>query len=119
MNILIILYDPPYGTERSYNGLHLATAICKEEDRVVTVLLLADAMGCAKHGQKVPQDFYNIELMLKAVLRKGEVLVCDTCLDARGFTDGDLLIDGVQRSTMQVLAERTLNADRVPTFNKS
>jgi uncharacterized protein involved in oxidation of intracellular sulfur len=27
MNYLIILNDPPYGTERSYNGLRLASAL--------------------------------------------------------------------------------------------
>jgi uncharacterized protein involved in oxidation of intracellular sulfur len=31
MNYLIIINDPPYGTERSYNGLRLATALAKDE----------------------------------------------------------------------------------------
>ena len=29
MNYLIILNDPPYGTERSYNGLRLANSLVK------------------------------------------------------------------------------------------
>jgi len=113
-NILIILNDPPYGTERSYNGLRLTKAL-SNEDAHVTVFLLADAVACAKHGQKVPQGFYNIELMLKSVLRKGEVLVCGTCMDARGLTDDELL-EGAERSTMQVLSEHTLHADKVLVF---
>ncbi len=113
-NILIILNDPPYGTERSYNGLRLAKAL-SNEDAHVAVFLLADAVVCAKHGQKVPQGFYNIELMLKSVLRKGEVLVCGTCMEARGLTDDDIL-DGAERSTMQVLSEHTLHADKVLVF---
>ncbi len=113
-NVLIILNDPPYGTERSYNGLRLAKAVSNEETHV-TVFLLADAIACARKGQKVPQGFYNIELMLKSILRKGEVLACGTCMDARGMTDDDIL-EGAERSTMKVLAEHTLNADKVLVF---
>ena len=29
---LFILNDPPYGTERSYNGLRLAKAVSKQPD---------------------------------------------------------------------------------------
>ena len=114
MNTLIILNDPPYGTERSYNGLRLAKALSNEESKV-TVFLLADAVLCAKHGQKVPQGFYNLELMLKSVARKGEVLLCGTCMDARGLTDEET-IEGGKRSTMPELAERTLAADKVLVF---
>ena len=113
-NILIILNDPPYGTERSYNGLRLAKAV-SNEDSHVTVFLLADSVTCAKRGQNVPQGFYNIELMLKSVLRKGEVLACGTCMDARGLAD-DELVEGAERSTMKVLSERTLDADKVIVF---
>jgi uncharacterized protein involved in oxidation of intracellular sulfur len=113
-NILIILNDPAYGTERSYNGLRLAKAV-SNDDTNVTVFLLADAISCARKGQKVPQGFYNIELMLKSILRKGEVLICGTCMDARGMTDDDIL-EGAERSTMKVLSEHTLNADQVLVF---
>lgn len=37
MNALFILNDPPYGTERSYNGLRLAGALTKQEDQQVRV----------------------------------------------------------------------------------
>ena len=79
------------------------------------MFLLADAVACAKRGQKVPQGFYSIELMLKSILRKGEVLACGTCMDARGLTDDDIL-EGAERSTMQVLSEHTLHADKVLVF---
>jgi uncharacterized protein involved in oxidation of intracellular sulfur len=114
MNTLIILNDPPYGTERSFNGLRLAKAVSNEDNKV-TVFLLADSVACAKHGQKVPQGFYNLEVMLKSVLRNGEVLACGTCMDARGLTDEEL-VDGAKRSTMKELAEHTLNADKVMVF---
>ena len=114
MNILIILNDPPYGTERSYNGLRLAKALASK-NAAITLFLLADAVVCAKRGQKVPQGFYNMELMLKSVARKGEVLLCGTCMDARGITDEEI-IDGGKRSTMKELAERTLAANKVLVF---
>ena len=90
MNILIILNDPPYGTERSYNGLRMAKAL-GSADTKVTVFLLADSVICAKQGQTVPQGFYNLELMLKSVIRMGEVLLCGTCMDARGLKDDEII----------------------------
>ncbi len=115
MNILLILNDPPYGTERSYNGLRLAKALARQDAVVVTVFLLADAVACARRGQKVPQGFYNLELMVKSVTRGGEVLLCGTCMDARGLEDTDV-IEGTRRSTMDELAARTVDADRVLVF---
>ena len=115
MNYLFILNDPPYGTERSYNGLRLARALSKTEGNEIRVFLLGDAALCAKSGQKVPQGYYNLELMTKAICRGGDVLLCGTCMDARGLTDAEL-VEGAQRSTLAELAERTLAADQVLVF---
>lgn len=114
MKILIILNDPPYGTERSYNGLRLAKALAGD-DTQISVFLIADAVFCAKRGQKVPQGFYNLELMLKSVIRKGKVLLCGTCMDARGLTDEEVL-ESAKRSTMIELADLTRRADKVLVF---
>jgi len=76
---------------------------------------MADAVACAKAGHKLPQGYYNLELMVKSVARKGELLLCGTCLDARGITD-DELVEGARRSTLDELAERTLAAERVLVF---
>ncbi len=114
MKTLIILNDPPYGTERSFNGLRLAKALCAKQEDVV-VFLMADAVSCARKGQKVPQGFYNLELMLNAVIRQGKVLLCGTCMDARGLTD-EVVIAGAKRSTMQELAEVTIAADKLLVF---
>ena len=53
--------------------------------------------------------------MVKSVARKGDVLLCGTCMDARGLTDGEL-VEGAQRSTMDELATRTIDADQVLVF---
>lgn len=110
----MILNDPPYGSERSYNGLRLAKALSTDEV-TLTVFLMADAVFCAKQGQRVPEGFYNIELMINAVLRKGRVLLCGTCMQARGLKDEELLSDA-RISTMPELAELTLAADKVLVF---
>ena len=89
MKYLFILNDPAYGTERSYNGLRLAmTLLTQEADAEVTVFLMGDAVTCAKAGQKTPDGYYNLERMLKPIVRKGEVLLCGTCMDARAMTEG-------------------------------
>jgi uncharacterized protein involved in oxidation of intracellular sulfur len=117
VQILLILNDPPYGTERTYNGLRLALALAKSDPATsVTVFLMADAVVAAKSGQKTPDGYYNVERMLKGVLAgKGQVLLCGTCMDARGLADAELLA-GVRRSTMAELATATASADRVLVF---
>ncbi len=39
-SVLLILNDPPYGTERTYNGLRLAAALSKRDDGEVRVFLM-------------------------------------------------------------------------------
>lgn len=113
---LFILNDPPYGTERSYNGLRLAGTLAKRDDEEVRVFLIGDAASCAKGGQKVPQGYYNIEVMLRSVTRRGgEVGVCGTCMDARGIDEGELA-DGSHRSSMEELTDWTQATDRVLVF---
>ena len=116
MNVLVVLNDPPYGTERSYNGLRLAGSLAKREDNQVQVFLIGDAASCAKAGQKVPQGYYNLELMLRSVARRGGVIgVCGTCMDARGMTDEELA-EGCRRSTLDELTDRTQQSDKALVF---
>jgi uncharacterized protein involved in oxidation of intracellular sulfur len=117
MRILLIINDPPYGTERVYNALRLAHALLKTTPQIeLVVFLLADAVLGAKAGQKTPEGYYNIERMLKRVLAgDGNVLVCGTCMDARGL-DETTLMAGAHRSTMDELAAATIAADKVLVF---
>lgn len=113
---LIVLNDPPYGTERSYNGLRLAISLLKTEGEAVRVFLIGDAVVCAKGGQKVPQGYYNVADMLGTVARRGgEIGVCGTCLDARGIAEAEL-VEGARRSTMAELTAWTQWADKVIGF---
>ncbi len=117
MNTLIILNDPPYGSERSYNGLRLAVALAKHDsESTITLFLMADAVCCAKKGQKTPEGYYNIERMLKRFsLGNHRMLLCGTCMDAPGLTDGELM-EGARRSTMDELAKAAAVADKVLVF---
>jgi uncharacterized protein involved in oxidation of intracellular sulfur len=117
MKTLFIVNDPPYGTERVYNALRLAHALMKKAPEMeVTVFLMADAVIAAKAGQKTPDGYYNVERMLKRVLAaNGKVLLCGTCMDARGLDDAGLMA-GTRRSTMDELAAATVEADKVIVF---
>lgn len=117
MKALFVLNDAPYGNERCYNALRLATALMKANaDNSVAVFLLADAVTAAKQGQKTPEGYYNIERMLKRVAAgRGRVILCGICMDARGIVDVEL-IEGAHRSTMDELAAETMSADKVLVF---
>ena len=117
MRTLFIVNDPPYGTERVYNALRLAPALMKQDPgHEVTVFLMADAVLSAKAGQRTPDGYYSVERMLKRVLAgKGKVLLCGTCMDARGIADAEVMA-GATRSTMDELAAETLAADKVLVF---
>lgn len=117
MKTLFIVNDPPYGTERVYNALRLVHALAKNDAaNEVTVFLMADAVLAGKARQKTPEGFYNVERMLKRVLAgKGRVLLCGTCMDARGIDQTELM-EGAQRSTMDELASETIAADKVLVF---
>src|SRR6266545_3005355 len=116
MNTLFVLNDPPYGTERSYNGLRLANALAKREGEVVRIFLMADAVSCALTGQQTPNGYYNLERLLASTIKHGAAVgLCGTCMDARAI-DEDQVIKGAGRSDLEALADWTIWADKVITF---
>jgi uncharacterized protein involved in oxidation of intracellular sulfur len=116
MKILMIINDPPYGSEKTYNALRLVMAIQKlkeSQDAEITVFLMGDAVVCALPEQSTPEGFYNIERMLKSIIKKGgRVKTCMTCLSVRGMLEIKLM-DGAELGTIDQLAELTLNADKI------
>jgi uncharacterized protein involved in oxidation of intracellular sulfur len=117
MNMLMILNDPPYGTERTYNGLRLAlNLLSKLEGTDVTVFLMGDAVVSAKAGQQTPGGYYNVERMLKGLLtRKGKVLLCGSCMDARALKDTEI-VEGCGRSSLDELTQLCASAEKVLVF---
>jgi uncharacterized protein involved in oxidation of intracellular sulfur len=116
LKLLFVLNDPPYGTERTYNGLRLARSCIHKPEVEVRVFLMGDAVSSAKAGQKVPSGFYNIGAMLDGVIRHGGAVgVCGSCVDARGIAEQEL-VEGARRSSMDELTAWTLDADKVLVF---
>lgn len=70
---LLVVNDAPYGNERPYNALRLALDLAKRPEAQVRVFLVGDGVNCALAGQKTPDSYYNVERMLKAIARRGEV----------------------------------------------
>ncbi len=132
MSFLFIINDAPYGSEKAYNALRLATSLLvgpgagqgpgAEEGRAggggvrVRVFLMGDAVTCALSGQATPKGYYNVGSMLRGLLDKGgEVKACGTCVNARGLARLPL-VEGVEVSTIRQLAAWVTEADKVLTF---
>jgi len=117
-NILIIINDAPYGTEKAYNALRMAMTLQKDHgDNVeVKIFLLADAVFCGLPNQNTPDGYYNIERMLKSVIKRGgEVKSCGGCSEARGIAKMEF-INGVKLSNMKEFTQWTVKCDKVLTF---
>jgi uncharacterized protein involved in oxidation of intracellular sulfur len=93
----------------------VAAALANKNEQQVRLFLMADAVTCARGGQEVPAGYYNVQLMLGEVLRKGEVVLCGTCMDARRLREGEL-VQAEWRSTLAQLADRIVEADKVLVF---
>lgn len=115
MKITIIINEAPYGNEKPYNALRLATALMKR-DISINIFLMADSVICGLKNQQTPDGYYNIEKMLKILLnKKVPVHACGTCMNARGISQ-EQLIEGVVKSTMNQLADWTIESDKVISF---
>ena len=115
--VLVVVNDPPYGTERAYNAMRLALNLQrKEPELALRIFLVGDGASCAKKGQSVPSGYYHLEGMLRQIVKHGGVVgVCGTCMDARGIDDAEL-IEGTRRSSLDEWTEWSLWADQVLTF---
>ncbi|MGW8179167.1 MAG: DsrE/DsrF/TusD sulfur relay family protein, partial [bacterium] len=68
MIFTIIVNDAPYGIEKPWNALRLAsTSITDEIGMTVRVFLMGDSVAAAKKGQKTPDGYYNMEKMLTSL----------------------------------------------------
>lgn len=116
MNALVVLNDPPDGSERSHKGLQLAQALTRMESAEVRVFLLGDSVACATAGPRTPDGHDDVSRMMTGLIGAGaEIRACSSCLEARGIAETELLI-GVERSTMAALAEWAVAADRLLVF---
>lgn len=96
----MILSTAPYGDERIWNALRLAQALVAGAEKTkLNIFLTGDAVATAKKGQKPPEGFYNLEKMLRELIKAGvEVVACRTCISARGLSQQEL-IEGIRVGT--------------------
>ena len=111
----IVLNDPPYGSERSYNGMRLALELLKDESVQLNLFLMADAVFCALRDQETPQGYYNLGRMMRRATTGGQVRACISCMDARGVKE-EFFIDGVKSGDMALLADWVKASDKVIMF---
>jgi hypothetical protein len=71
MNVLVLVNDPPYGTERCYKRAAAGGRLAKREEGDVRVFLIGDAVGCATPGQALPNGYYHLDRMVGAAVRHG------------------------------------------------
>ena len=117
MKILMIINGSAYGVDSTYNAIRLAGNLAKRDGVEMTVFLMGDGVSAAMAGQKTPDGYYQLDSLLRVVARAdgGVILCCGTCLDARGISQ-EMLLPGASRSTMDVLAEQTMEAEKVLVF---
>ncbi len=115
-NILVVVNDAPYGSERLFNALRLAIQLNEQEPPAkVKLFLVSDAITAVLPKQQ-PSEGYNIQQMLEIIIAQGaEVKFCGTCMNARGLAELDF-IAGCQVATMDDLATWVLAADKVVSF---
>jgi len=113
--LTIIVNGAPYGDERVWNALRLASTSAAIGMNV-SVFLLGDAVNTAKKGQNTPEGYYNLEKMLHDLVKHGaKVSACGTCLGARGLAKEDL-VDGVQVGSMIKLSRWIEESSKVLSF---
>jgi uncharacterized protein involved in oxidation of intracellular sulfur len=111
----IVINDSPYGFEKHWNALRLASTAVSE-GKNLRVFLMGDSVVSAKKGQKTPEGYYNLEKMLTALIRKGvDVAICGTCINTRGLKIQEL-VDGVKRGSMKMLSSWITESDKVISF---
>jgi uncharacterized protein involved in oxidation of intracellular sulfur len=116
MEYLLVLNDPPYGTQRAYNALRLAGALAKGATGEVSIFLLGDGVVCGLRRQSPADASYNVQEMLRLLAAQGiSIGACRTCLEARGIDDASL-VAGINRRTLDDLRNWTEEAKKVFVF---
>ncbi len=115
--LTIIVNDPPYGNERVWNALRLASSLVSAAIGMnVNIFLLGDAVNAAKKGQNTPEGYYNLQQMLMELIKQGaKISACGTCTQARGL-DKEGLIEGAKIGSMLGLAHWIKESQKVLSF---
>jgi uncharacterized protein involved in oxidation of intracellular sulfur len=114
----MVLQSAPYGNERIWNAFRLAQSLTTASIGMkVNIFLTGDAVTTAKKGQKPPKEYYNLEIMLRDLIKKGvKVVACYTCISARGLLKNELIDGVIVGSTVGDLAKWIKESQKVLSF---
>lgn len=115
-NILIVINAAPYGSERALSALRIALTLSAHADKPkVRLFFMSDGVVSALSNQQTNEK-QTLELMLQEIMTNGgEVLLCKTCVYARGLQDAKW-ITGAKIGTLNDLVQWTLEADSTLSF---
>ena len=115
MKVLLLVENPPYGSEGPYNALRLTDALL-ERGEWVDLFFIGDGVHAARAGQDPSGAAVSVEGQLRGVLEHGaEVTLCGTCCRSRGLAEADV-VERARIGTIRDLADLVVGADRVVTF---
>lgn len=112
--ITVMLFESPYGREKSYTALRFAlTALTDGYE--VTLILIQDGVFTGKKDQK-PADYPNLAEYLQNAIDEGlKVIACGVCCNARGVKQDDLLND-ITIVGMHEIVKAVAESDKTLTF---
>lgn len=117
--VMIEITHPPFGHEKAFAALYVATASLSKGMDVI-VVLRGDGVYLARHGQVDPLKNINLpptEDQVRDILElDGRVLADEGALDMRGI-EPDELIDGVECMGPDAIQGVVLDeGDKILTF---
>lgn len=116
MQLLLINNQKSYsGKDDCWNLLRLAqTALSKGHK--VNIFLINDGVELANVNIKPPENYFNLQDILKEIIEKGAtVKLCKTCIDRCGINEDEIL-EGVIVAGMDNLLQWIEESDKVVSF---
>ena len=119
MSVVIEITHPPFGHEKAFASLYVATASLSKGMDVI-VVLRGDGVYVARHGQEDPLKHINLppteQQVVDIVELDGRVLVNRESLELRGIGK-DELIEGVEEMGSDAIHDIVLEkGDKILTF---
>ena len=114
-SVLIILSDAPYEGDATWNALRLAGTLA-ERGSPVRIFVMYDAIDVVRAGSMPAGSEFDLQAMLRDLLKKGARLkICTTCVNRCGIGHGEVIPEAVMAS-MADLAEWVVESDRTVVF---
>jgi uncharacterized protein involved in oxidation of intracellular sulfur len=114
VNILVIVNNQPYGSERPCNAVRLANGLSKRERVDVRVFLIGDGVACAISGQALPEGT-TTSTACSRVSYLAPMWVAAAPASTR-VASARAALQRARRSTLEELTEWTLWADKALVF---